>query len=124
MAKINFTSVDDYIASQTPSVQITLERVRSAIRKAIPSAQEAISYQMPTYTLDGRRLLYFAVWKHHYSLYAATEQVLAAFRDELAPDEIDKGTIRFLIGTRPREVNRKDRKIPCPRKSSLGSRSY
>jgi uncharacterized protein YdhG (YjbR/CyaY superfamily) len=37
------------------------------------------------------------VWKQHYSIYAATEQVVAAFKDELAPYEVDKGTIRFPL---------------------------
>jgi uncharacterized protein YdhG (YjbR/CyaY superfamily) len=91
------TSVDDYIAAQIPAVQGILERVRSAIRKGVPDAQELISYKMPTYTLNGDRLVYFAVWKHHYSLYAATAPVLAAFHAELAPYEIDKGTIRFPL---------------------------
>jgi uncharacterized protein YdhG (YjbR/CyaY superfamily) len=52
---------------------------------------------MPTYTLYGDRLLYFAVWKRHYSIYAATEQVVAAFQHELAPYQIEKGTIRFPL---------------------------
>src|SRR5271170_1205666 len=97
MAKNDFNSVDDYIAAQPEAVQGILERVRRAICKAIPEAQEMISYQMPTYKLDSVRLLYFAVWKHHYSIYAATEQVVAAFHDELAKYEIDKGTIRFPL---------------------------
>jgi uncharacterized protein YdhG (YjbR/CyaY superfamily) len=42
-------------------------------------------------------LLYFAVWKQHYSIYAATEQVVAAFQSELASYEVDKGTIRFPL---------------------------
>jgi uncharacterized protein YdhG (YjbR/CyaY superfamily) len=97
MAKTGFKSVDEYIASQPADVQAILGRVRSAIRKAVPDAQEVISYKMPTYTLDGGRLLYFAVWKQHYSLYAATGQVVAAFQDELASYKVDKGTIRFPL---------------------------
>jgi uncharacterized protein YdhG (YjbR/CyaY superfamily) len=97
MAKTSFTSVDGYIASQAKAVQGILRRVRSAIRNAVPEAEEVISYKMPTYTLYGGRLLYFAVWKQHYSIYAATEQVLAAFHDELAPYVVDKGTIRFPL---------------------------
>lgn len=97
MAKNDFNSVDEYIASQPEAVQHVLGRVRAAIRKAVPGAQEVMSYKMPTYTLNGHRLLHFASWKRHYSIYAATEQVLAAFRDELAPYEIDKGTIRFPL---------------------------
>ena len=91
MAKTDFKSVDEYIASQPEAVQGILAQVRSAIRKAVPEAQEIISYQMPTYTLHGGRLLYFAVWKVHYSIYAATEQVIAAFQG------VDKGTIRFPL---------------------------
>ena len=94
---MNFQSVDEYIAAQLEPVRVKLTRVRSAIRKAVPAAEEVISYNMPTYKLDGARLLYFAVWKQHYGIYAATAQVVAAFRDELAPYEIDKGTIRFPL---------------------------
>jgi uncharacterized protein YdhG (YjbR/CyaY superfamily) len=64
----------------------------SAIRKAVPGAQEVISYKMPTYTLCGSRLLYFAAWAQHYSIYAATERVVDAFADELASYQADKGT--------------------------------
>jgi uncharacterized protein YdhG (YjbR/CyaY superfamily) len=97
IGKTDFKSVDEYIASQPEAVQRILERVRSTIRKAVPGAQEVISYKMPTYMLYGGRLLYFAAWKQHYSIYAATEQVVAAFRDELTPYEVDKGTIRFPL---------------------------
>jgi uncharacterized protein YdhG (YjbR/CyaY superfamily) len=96
-AKTGFTSVDEYIAAQPEAVQEILGRVRATIRKAVPGAQEVISYKMPTYMLDGDRLLYFAVWKQHYSIYAATKQVVAAFEDELASYEIDKGTVRFPL---------------------------
>jgi uncharacterized protein YdhG (YjbR/CyaY superfamily) len=90
-------SVDDYIASQPEAVRDILERVRGAIRKAVPEAEEVISYGMPTYKLDGDRFLYFAVWKRHYAIYAATQEVVAAFRDELVAYEIAKGTIRFPL---------------------------
>ena len=90
-------SVDDYIAAQPEAVQPILRQVRKAILKALPKADEVISYQMPTYVLKGRRLLYFAAWKQHYSLYAATAKVVARFREELAPYKIEKGTIRFPL---------------------------
>jgi uncharacterized protein YdhG (YjbR/CyaY superfamily) len=97
MAQTDFKSVDDYIAAQPEAVRGTLRRVRSAIRKAAPGASEVISYKMPTYLLQGHRLLHFAVWKQHYSIYAATKQVVAAFQTELAAYKIDKGTIRFPL---------------------------
>ncbi len=95
MAKTKFKSVDEYIASQPEAVQGILERVRSTIRKAVPGAEEVISYKIPTYKLRGGPVLYFAGWRKHYSLYPATDHVVAAFRDDLAPYEVTKGTIRF-----------------------------
>ena len=68
MAKTRIASVDEYIASQPETGQRVLKRVRSIIRKAVPDAQEAISYRIPTYKLDGRYVLYFAGWKQHYSV--------------------------------------------------------
>jgi uncharacterized protein YdhG (YjbR/CyaY superfamily) len=97
MLKPAFKSVDEYIASQPGPVQETLGRVRAVIRETVPEAQEVISYNMPTYKLRGGRLLHFAVWKQHYSIYAATEQVVAAFQAELASYQVDKGTIRFPL---------------------------
>jgi uncharacterized protein YdhG (YjbR/CyaY superfamily) len=93
--KTDFKSVDEYIASQPDGVQSVLYRVRSTIRKAVPGAEETISYKIPAYKLNGDRVLFFAGWKHHYSLYPATKRVIKAFRVELALYEVSKGTIRF-----------------------------
>ncbi len=100
MAKAGFKSVDEYIASQPQTVQGTLGRVRSTIRKALPKAEEVISYQIPAYRLDRRVVIYFAGWKEHYSLYPAGDRLVAAFQDELAPYKISKGTIRFPLSQR------------------------
>ena len=97
MVKTHFKSVNEYIASQPEAVRGVLQRVRSTIRKAVPGAEETISYNMPTYKLHGRPLLCFAGWREHYSLYGSTGHVVAAFKDELAPYEVDKGTIRFPL---------------------------
>ena len=97
MAKTDFKSVDEYIAAQPEDVQVILERVRGVIRKAVPGAEEMISYQIPTYKLQGSRVLYFAGWKQHYSLYPASDQLVETFKGDLAPYEIDKGTIRFPL---------------------------
>ena len=100
MAKADNKSVDGYIASQPEAVQKILGRVRSAIRKAVPAAEEVVSYKIPTYKLHGNAVIYFAGWKQHYSLYPATGRVVAAFKDELAPYEVSKGTIRFPLSAR------------------------
>jgi uncharacterized protein YdhG (YjbR/CyaY superfamily) len=97
MAKTDFKSVDEYLTTQPEDVQAILQRVRGAIRAALPGAEEAISYQMPTFKVQGNRVLYFAGWKRHYSLYPAGDRLVEAFKEELAPYEVDKGTIRFPL---------------------------
>src|SRR6185369_6193711 len=97
MAKTDFKCVDEYIASQPEAAQRVLQRVRGAIRKAVPGAEEVISYQIPAYKLHGGPVLYFAGWKQHYSLYPATGRVVAAFKDDLAPYQVNKATIRFPL---------------------------
>jgi uncharacterized protein YdhG (YjbR/CyaY superfamily) len=47
-------SVDDYISTFPPEVQTVLQAVRKKIHAATPEAQESISYQIPTFTIDGR----------------------------------------------------------------------
>jgi uncharacterized protein YdhG (YjbR/CyaY superfamily) len=97
VAGTDFKSVDEYIASQPPAAQPILLRVRSAIRAAVPKAEEMISYKMPTYKLRGQPVLYFAGWKQHYSLYPVTERVVAACKGELEKYKINKATIRFPL---------------------------
>ena len=93
-----FTSVEEYIAAQPAGTRAILERVRRAIRKGVPRAEETISYGMPTYKMRGRPVIYFAGWKQHYSLYPANPRLVAAFRKELASYDVnDKGTIRFPL---------------------------
>lgn len=97
MAKTDFKSVDEYIATQPKDVQSILRRIRGAIRKAVPRAEEVISYQIPAYKLPEGPVLYFAAWKRHCSLYPATGGLVAAFKRDLSPYEISKGTIRLPL---------------------------
>jgi uncharacterized protein YdhG (YjbR/CyaY superfamily) len=97
MPKSAFSSVGAYIASQPEAVQPLLAGVRRAIRKAVPRAEESISYNLPTYKLDGRPVIYFAAWKKHFSIYPASSRMIDEFKDDLAPYEVEKGTIRFPL---------------------------
>ena len=91
-------NVDEYVEGFPRQTQAVLRQVRSTIRKALPGAEEVIAYQMPAFKLNGRYVLCFAGWKQHYSLYGSTDPIVAAFKDELAPYEVNgKGTIRFPL---------------------------
>lgn len=93
----NFQSVDEYIGSRPEPIQDTLHRVRAIIRKTLPAAEEVISYQIPAYKIGGKLVIFFAGWKQHFSLYPASEPLVAAFQAELAPYKRSKGTIRFPL---------------------------
>ena len=97
MAKTDFTSVDQYLATLPESTQVVLAQVRSTIRKALPKADETISYQIPAYKQHGTTVIWFAGWKKHFSIYPASARLVAAFKDDLAPYPISKGTIRFPL---------------------------
>ena len=93
-------SVDEYIAAQPEAVRPKLEQVRAAIRRAVPEAIEVIGYRMPGYKLHGKPMLYFAGFKGHYSLFAASGTFFAALADELSGYELRKGTAHFPL-TKP-----------------------
>jgi len=95
-SKAKFTTIDAYIASFPKEVQAILEQVRQTIRKAAPEATEAISYQIPTFKLNGSNLVHFAAWKDHIGFYA-TPSGNAAFKKELARYKVAKGSIQFLL---------------------------
>ena len=52
-AKQKPTTIDEYIADFPKDVQERLQKVRAAIRKAAPNAEETIKYRMPTFMLEG-----------------------------------------------------------------------
>src|SRR5579862_8946604 len=90
-------SVEEYIAAQPPAVRPKLEQVRAAIRRAVPEAVEGIGYRMPGYKLHGKPMLYFAGFKAHYSLFAASGTFFAALQDDLKGYEVRKGTVQFPL---------------------------
>ena len=103
MAKIDASTVDAYIAAHPLTARRVLEKVRETLRRALPGAEEIISYKIPAYRLHGRIVIYFAGWKQHYAIYPVGEQLVGLFAKELAPYELShKGTVRFPFdGTVP-----------------------
>ena len=89
--------VTAYIEGFPAPARAALTRVRGIIRRAVPAAEEMISYQIPAYKLHGRPVLFFAAWKEHYSLYPSNARLVAAFKGQLSKYEISKGTIRFPL---------------------------
>lgn len=89
-------TIDEYIAAFPDDVQQILRQIRQTIRNAAPGAQEAISYQMPTFKLHGN-LVHFAAFKKHIGFYPDPSGI-EAFKDELAPYASSKGAVQFPLG--------------------------
>jgi uncharacterized protein YdhG (YjbR/CyaY superfamily) len=94
-ARKKYAGIDEYIADFPPDVQDILEEMRRTIREAAPDAEEAISYQMPTFKLNGN-LVHFAAYKNHIGFYP-TPSGVEAFREELSAYKVSKGAIQFPI---------------------------
>ncbi len=94
--QVNHKTIDGYIAEFPKDVQAILQKVRRTIKKVAPSAQETISYQIPTFTLKGKYLIYFAGYKKHIGIYPVPAGN-AAFKKEMAPYVAGKGTLRFPL---------------------------
>ncbi len=88
------SAVDEYIGGQPAEIQAVLERVRAVIRAAAPGVEETVTYQMPTFTLGGKHLVYVAAWKHHLSIYPVPPAD-EAWEQEIAPYRAAKSTLRF-----------------------------
>jgi uncharacterized protein YdhG (YjbR/CyaY superfamily) len=104
MTKKGFTSIDEYIAACPPQSQERLQKIRETIKKLVPDAKERISYQIACFELNGKKLIHFAGWKKHVSLYpvpAGDE----AFEQEVSDYVDGKGTVKFpLDGPMPMKL--------------------
>lgn len=94
--KVSFSSIDEYIASFPEDVQKVMKQLRKTIKAAAPKAEEKISYNMPTFTLNGTYLVYFAGWKTHIAFYGAPKGN-AEFKDDLSVYESGQGTLKFPL---------------------------
>jgi uncharacterized protein YdhG (YjbR/CyaY superfamily) len=91
--KKGFTSIDEYIESFPEETQKILKEIRATIKAAAPNAEEKISYQMPTFFLNGN-LIHFAAFKNHIGLYP-TPSGTEAFKEEIAEYKGAKGSIQL-----------------------------
>jgi uncharacterized protein YdhG (YjbR/CyaY superfamily) len=89
-------TVDEYIAELPPERRAAVEGLRATVNAAAPDATESIAYQMPALRSHGGHFLVsYAVFKNHYSLFPASDDVVKTLGDELTPYLAGKGTIRF-----------------------------
>jgi uncharacterized protein YdhG (YjbR/CyaY superfamily) len=89
-------TIDAYIAAFPPEVQALLQQIRQVIHNTIPNLGETISYGRPTFTLNGKYLVYIAAHKKHIGLYPAPTGV-EEFHEAVALYGGGKGTLKFPL---------------------------
>jgi len=87
------STVDEYIAARPEEIQPLLEQVRSAIREALPGAEERISWRMPTFWKK-TNIIHFAAAKRHIGLYPG-DKAIEHFKEKLAGYKTSKGAVQF-----------------------------
>lgn len=93
--KAQFKNIDEYIATSPDNSQEILRKIRKIIKESAPDAEEAISYGMPTFKLNGN-LVHFAAYKNHIGFYPTPSGIIA-FKEELSSYKQAKGSVQFPI---------------------------
>lgn len=88
-------SVDEYIASAAEDRRPGLEALRRTVLAVAPQAEECIAYDMPAYRIRGRFVCSFAAFKGHYSLFPASQAIIDALGEAVAPHVKGRGTLQF-----------------------------
>lgn len=88
-------TIDNYLASLSEDKRVALEKLRKLIKAVAPKAEECISYQIPTFRLDGRMLVSFGAGANHCSFYPLSSTTVSVHKDELEGYDTSKATIRF-----------------------------
>lgn len=93
MAKTDFRTIDEYIATFPKEIQMILQQVRQAINSAVPDAEEVISYQIPAFKHNGF-ILYFGGYTNHFSI-SSPPPTFEVFKNELKPYKVSKSAVQF-----------------------------
>jgi len=89
--------VRNYFTSTPPKARAALKKIRAVIRSVAPRAEEAFSYQIPAFKLNGRMLVWYAAFKNHCSLYPMTGAIRRKLARNLKGFEMSKGTVRLPL---------------------------
>ena len=85
-------TIDEYLAGVPAAQRAALQRLRTIISNTAPKAEECISYQMPSFKMNGKGLIWFGAAARHCAIYGvAGDPALKGY------DTSGKGTLRFTV---------------------------
>jgi uncharacterized protein YdhG (YjbR/CyaY superfamily) len=89
--------IDDYLKKVEPSKKKELKRIRTLAKQAVPGAEEAIVYGMPTLKYLGKPFLGFDAHKNHIGIYPYSGRVIETLKDQLNEYGWSKGALRVPL---------------------------
>nr|MDT0664806.1 DUF1801 domain-containing protein [Micromonospora sp. DSM 115978] len=92
----NATTIDEYLDGVDPAFRPELERIRKLVTRLVPSAEEAVSYRMPTLKYKDRALVFFTASKKHMSFYPSS-WAIEELRDRLSGYKTTEHAIQFTL---------------------------
>lgn len=93
---MSVSPIEEFIARYPATVQVILQKIRAVIHKSAPKAEEAMSYGIPTFKLNGKNLVHFSAFKEHIGFYP-TPTGIEKFKTELSAYESAKGSVKFPL---------------------------
>lgn len=90
-------NIDEYIKGFPPATQEMLGQIRATIKQIVPDAEEAISYGIPTFNLNGTYLIYFAAYQKHIGVYPVPSRLDELDEQFASYKTSGKGTIQFPL---------------------------
>ena len=90
-------TIDAYLAAVRSDRRRLLQDLRRAIRRAVPAAEECISYGMPAFRVEGGVVAGFAATKDGYSYYPFSGRTLAGLANLVAEYQGTKSSLHFSV---------------------------
>jgi len=89
-------SIDEYLDQVDPERRAALEHIRALVKDLVPSAEETLSYNMPTLLYKKRPLVYFTASKNHMSFYPSS-WAIEALKEKLTGYKTTQHAIQFTL---------------------------
>jgi uncharacterized protein YdhG (YjbR/CyaY superfamily) len=97
IAVVSAEQIDNYLRGVREPKRRTLQALRRTILDVIPDAEQAISYGMPAFRIDGTTVAGFAAFKNHLSYLPHSGTVLGQLAEDLVGYTMTKGSLHFRV---------------------------
>lgn len=92
-----WTTIDEYLEAAPEPQRSTLDALRRTLCEILPDSDQALSYGVPAFKVEGKAVAGYAYFKNHCSYFPHSGSVLPELADELQPYEWSKGTLKFPV---------------------------